>query len=308
MSSPGMRLALGPISYFWERERVLDFYREAAASAADIVYLGEIVCSKRRQLSLDDYFEVGENLRQAGKEVVLSSLTLLEAASELGALKRLCANEAFTVEANDLSAVQLLSSAGREFVTGPSVNIYNLRTLHLLARRGMRRWVLPVELGLDTLQELQAGRPDGVQTEVFACGRLPLAWSARCYTARSFNLPKDDCRFKCIEFPDGRLLRTREGEDFLVLNGIQTQSARTQVALDLLPRFRELGVDVLRISPQSRHTLRIVELFDRARQAACTQAELDTLCGELLTLLPGEACNGYLLAQPGMDHASRQSA
>lgn len=303
-----MRLSLGPISYFWERERVLEFYREVAGSTADIVYLGEIVCSKRRQLSLDDYFEVGESLRQAGKEVVLSSLTLLEAASELGALKRLCANEAFTVEANDLSAVQLLSAAGREFVTGPSVNIYNLRTLRLLARRGMRRWVLPVELGLGTLQELQAGRPAGVQTEVFAFGRLPLAWSARCYTARSFNLPKDDCRFKCIEFPDGRLLQTREGEDFLVLNGIQTQSARTQVALDLLPRFRELGVDVLRISPQFEHSLRIVELFDRARQDACPQAELETLRDELLTLLPAGACNGYLLEQPGMDHAARQPA
>jgi collagenase-like PrtC family protease len=303
-----MQLSLGPISYFWERERVLDFYREAAGSAADIVYLGEIVCSKRRQLSLDDYFAVGENLRQAGKEVVLSSLTLLEAASELGALKRLCANEAFTVEANDLSAVQLLSSTGREFVTGPSVNIYNLRTLRVLAQRGMRRWVLPVELGLGTLQELQAGRPEGVQTEVFAFGRLPLAWSARCYTARSFNLPKDDCRFKCIEFPDGRLLQTREGEDFLVLNGIQTQSARTQVALDLLPRFRELGVDVLRISPQSEHTLRIVELFDRARQDACPQAEVETLREELLTLLPAGACNGYLLEQPGMDHVAHQPA
>ena len=303
-----MRLSLGPISYFWERERVLDFYREAAVSAAEIVYLGEIVCSKRRQLSLDDYFAVGENLRQAGKEVVLSSLTLLEAASELGALKRLCAIEAFTVEANDLSAVQLLSSAGREFVTGPSVNIYNLRTLRLLAQRGMRRWVLPVELGLGTLRELQAGRPDGVQTEVFAFGRLPLAWSARCYTARSFNLPKDDCRFKCIEFPDGRLLETREGEDFLVLNGIQTQSARTQVALDLLPRFRELGVDVLRISPQSAHTFRVVELFDRARQATCAQADLEALCDELQTLLPAGACNGYLLEQPGMDHAARPPA
>jgi O2-independent ubiquinone biosynthesis protein UbiV len=308
MTASAMRLSLGPISYFWERERVLDFYREAAASTAEIVYLGEIVCSKRRQLTLDDYFEVGESLRQAGKEVVLSSLTLLEAASELGALKRLCANDAFTVEANDVSAVQLLSAAGREFVTGPSVNIYNLRTLRLLARRGMRRWVLPVELGLATLEELQGGRPEGVQTEVFAFGRLPLAWSARCYTARSFNLPKDDCRFKCIEFPDGRLLQTREGEDFLVLNGIQTQSARTHEALELLPRFRELGVDVLRISPQSEHTFQVVELFDRARQHACPDAGLESLREQLLTLLPAGACNGYLLGRPGMDHDVQQTA
>jgi collagenase-like PrtC family protease len=299
-----MRIALGPISYFWAREQVLDFYRQAAASAADIVYLGEIVCSKRRQLGPEDYLAVGEELRAAGKEVVLSSLTLLEAASELGALKRLCANERFMVEANDISAIQLLSAAGKEFVSGPSVNIYNQRSLHLLAAKGLRRWVLPVELGLATLRDLQAERPAGVETEVFACGRLPLAWSARCYTARSFNLPKDNCQFKCIEFPDGRLLQTQEGEDFLVLNGIQTQSALTHEALELLPEFQALGVDVLRISPQSAHTFRIVELFDAARRGG----DLAALRAELLTLLPLGACNGYLHGLPGMDHDAPQAA
>ena len=299
-----MRLSLGPISYFWPREQVLEFYRRAAASPADIVYLGEIVCSKRRQLGLEDYIAVGEALRAAGKEVVLSSLTLLEAASELGALKRLCANERFTVEANDISAIQLLSAAGQAFVSGPSVNIYNQRSLRLLAARGLRRWVLPVELGLATLRDLQAERPAGVETEVFACGRLPLAWSARCYTARSFNLPKDNCQFKCIEFPDGRLLQTQEGEDFLVLNGIQTQSALTHEAIELLPEFRALGVDVLRISPQSAHTFRIVELFDAARRGG----DLAALRAELLTLLPLGACNGYLHGLPGMDHDAPRAA
>lgn len=304
MSSEAMRLSLGPISYFWPREQVLEFYRQAAASPADIVYLGEIVCSKRRQLGLEDYLAVGEALRAAGKEVVLSSLTLLEAASELGALKRLCANERFTVEANDISAIQLLSAAGQAFVSGPSVNIYNQRSLRLLAARGLRRWVLPVELGLATLRDLQAERPQGVETEVFACGRLPLAWSARCYTARSFNLPKDNCQFKCIEFPDGRLLQTQEGEDFLVLNGIQTQSALTHEAIELLPEFRALGVDVLRISPQSAHTFRIVELFDAARRGG----DLAALRAELLTLLPLGACNGYLHGLPGMDHDAPRAA
>lgn len=304
MSRTGMRIALGPISYFWQREQVLDFYRQAADCPAEIVYLGEIVCSKRRQLDLDDYFALGGALREAGKEVVLSSLTLLEAASELGALKRLCANDSFSVEANDISAVQLLSAAGKAFVSGPSVNIYNQRSLRLLAAKGLRRWVLPVELGLATLRDLQADRPAGVETEVFALGRLPLAWSARCYTARSYNLPKDNCQFKCIDFPDGRLLQTQEGADFLVLNGIQTQSALTHQALDLLPEFAALGVDVLRISPQSSHTFRIVELFDAARHGG----DLQALHAELLTLLPLGACNGYLHGLPGMDHDASHAA
>lgn len=299
-----MRISIGPISYFWERDTVFGFYRAIAASPADIVYLGEIVCSKRRQLGLEDYFAIGDDLRAAGKEVVLSSLTLLEAASELGALKRLCANDRFMVEANDFSAIGLLAAAGKRFVSGPSVNIYNLRTLSLLAKKGLRRWVLPVELGLDVLRDMQAGRPDGVETEVFAFGRLPLAWSARCYTARSWNLPKDNCQFKCIEYPDGRLLQTQEGEPFLVLNGVQTQSARTHEALGMVAELRELDVDVLRISPQAEHTLRVVELFDRARRGGDPAG----LQAELHTLLPVGACDGYLHGEAGMEHGTHRAA
>jgi collagenase-like PrtC family protease len=299
-----MKLSIGPIQYFWERQRVLDFYQLAADSAAEIVYLGEVICSKRRLITLDDWLAIGNELKQTGKEVILSSLTLLEAASEMSSLKKLCANESFMVEANDISAVQLLSSAGKNFVTGPSVNIYNSRSLLLLADKGLKRWVLPVELGLDTLKDLQALRPDGLETEVFALGRLPLAYSARCYTARSHNLPKDDCQFKCIEYPDGRMLETQEEQQFLVLNGIQTQSALTHQVLDQLTELKALGVDVLRISPQYNGTMRIIEIFDIARN----NSNIDELSNNLLELLPHGACNGYLLAQAGMDYEPRQTA
>jgi len=299
-----MRLSIGPIQYFWERRLVLDFYEQAASSVAEIVYLGEVICSKRRLVKLDDWLAIGRELRQSGKEVILSSLTLLEAASELGALKTLCRNSSFMVEANDVAAIQLLSTAGKDFVTGPTVNIYNNRSLRLLVRKGLKRWVLPVELSLETLKDLQAQRPGGVETEVFALGRLPLAWSARCYTARSHNLPKDDCQFKCLDYPDGRLLRTQEDQEFLVLNGIQTQSALTHQVLAQVPELEALGVDVLRISPQFQHSLRIIEIFDAARKGA----DLGPLGEELLNLLPLGACNGYLVDQAGMEYEASQVA
>jgi len=291
-----MKLSIGPIQYFWERERVFEFYQQAANSAADIIYLGEVICSKRRLLKPEDWFAIGRELKQDGKEVILSSLTLLEAASEMSSLKKLCQNDEFTVEANDISAVQLLATAGRQFVTGPSVNIYNAQSLALLADKGLKRWVLPVELGLDTLKDLQAERPKGVETEVFALGRLPLAYSARCYTARSHNLPKDDCQFKCIDYPDGSLLKTREDQAFLILNGIQTQSALTHQVLDQLPELAALGVDVLRISPQHEHSMQIIEIFNAGRNGA----ELEPLVNDLLDLLPIGACNGYMMQQAGM--------
>jgi len=299
-----MRLSIGPIQYFWERQQVLDFYDQAAGSVAEIIYLGEVICSKRRLIKFDDWLAIGKELKQSGKEVILSSLTLLEAASELGTLKKLCRNDSFMVEANDVAAIQLLSTAGKDFVTGPTINIYNNRSLKLLTRKGLKRWVLPVELGLETLKDLQEHRPAGVDTEVFALGRLPLAYSARCYTARSHNLPKDDCQFKCLDYPDGRMLKTQEDQEFLVLNGIQTQSALTHQALEQVPELEKLGVDVLRISPQFQHTPRIIEIFDAARKGA----ELGPLGEELLSLLPLGACNGYLVDQAGMDYDATQVA
>lgn len=299
-----MKLSIGPVQYFWERQQVMDFYQQVAACPAEIVYLGEVICSKRRLVKPDDWLAIGRELKQSGKDVILSSLTLLEAASEVSSLKKLCNNNEFMVEANDVTAIQFLSRAGIAFVTGPSVNIYNHHTLHLLAAKGLKRWVLPVELGLETLKDMQERRPDGVETEVFALGRLPLAYSARCYTARSHNLPKDDCQFKCLEYPDGRMLKTQEDREFLVLNGTQTQSALTHEVLAQLAELDALGVDVLRISPQHQGTFRIIELFDEARRGA----ELKLLTPELHSLLPLGACNGYLLQQAGMEYDNPATA
>jgi collagenase-like PrtC family protease len=176
--------------------------------------------------------------------------------------------------------------------------------MRLFADKGMRRWVLPVELGLDTLKDLQAVRPEGVETEVFGLGRLPLAYSARCYTARSHNLPKDDCQFKCIEYPDGRMLETQEGQEFLILNGIQTQSALTHQALDHVGELADLGVDVLRISPQYKGTMQIIDLFDKARN----NNNVKDIINKLLEYIPHGTCNGYLVKMAGMDHGTGQAA
>ncbi len=98
-------------------------------------------------------------------------------------------------------------------------------------------------------------------------GRLPLAYSARCFTARALDLPKDQCGFRCIEHPDGLPLATREGEPFLTINGIQVQG--TEV-IDMAPERDALaacGVGVMRISPQAEGTADIVARFRRILDA-----------------------------------------
>ena len=62
-----MKLSLGPLQYFWPRERTLAFYREAVDWPLDVIYLGETVCSKRRELGTKDWIELATEL--AGKLV-----------------------------------------------------------------------------------------------------------------------------------------------------------------------------------------------------------------------------------------------
>ena len=153
------------------------------------------------------------------------------------------------------------------------------------------RWVMPPELGRDALAAMQAARPTQMQTEVFAWGRLPLAYSSRCFTARHFNLQKDSCDFRCIEFADGLTLSTRDGEPFLNLNGIQTQSARTHNLLTEVPELARLGVDVLRVSPQSHGTFEAV---------AAMRSAIDG--GTPATPPADDTCNGFWYGQPGLQH------
>jgi collagenase-like PrtC family protease len=259
-----MRLTLGPLQYFWPRQQVLDFYQQAAGWPLDVIYVGETTCSKRRELDSADWLALAAELEAEGHEVVLSGMALLEAESELTTLTRLVENGRFLVEANDMSGVQLLRSRGLPFVGGPTLNIYNHVALRLLREDGLMRWVLGFDLGVQAIREFRDAGAVLPQLEVTVWGRLPLAWSARCFTARALDLAKDDCGFRCIEFPDGLPLATREDEALLTINGVQLQSAEP---CDLGPELHELeqaGVSLLRIYPQAQGTAEVVA---RMRQA-----------------------------------------
>jgi collagenase-like PrtC family protease len=296
-TSGKLKLALGPILYYWPRDRVLGFYEEVARSAADIVYLGEVVCSRRHELGFETWVEIGERLAAAGKEVVLSTQALTESEGDLKLIRRVAANGRFRVEANDMGAVRLL--AGRtSWVAGPHLNVYNPKTLALLAGLGATRWVVPVEATREVVAGVLADRPAGMEAELFSYGRLPLALSARCFTARRYNLQKENCGFRCIEFPDGMALNTREGEPFLALNGIQTQSARVYNLVGEMASAREAGIDVLRVSPQSRGTAETLEVFRAVRDGALDEAAARHA---LAPLAPGESCDGFWHGRPGLE-------
>ena len=292
-----MKLSLGPLQYYWPRDTVLAFYAAIADTPVDIVYLGEAVCSRRREVRLQDWLDVAHMLQSAGKEVVLSTQVLLESGADVATMHKIAANGEFTVEANEMGAVRCLAGKA-SFVAGPHLNLYNADTLRWMADLGATRWVMPTEMKRDDLLVLQLERPAGLETEVFALGRLPLAFSARCFTARHLNLPKDDCGFSCIAHPDGQTLRTRDDEPFLVLNGIQTQSALVYSLLQESSELAAHGVDVLRLSPQSQNMGDVIALFHAARTGGLGVEEADA---GLRALLPGSECNGYWHGRPGLE-------
>ncbi|HEU0234727.1 MAG TPA: U32 family peptidase [Gallionella sp.] len=292
-----MKLALGPVLYYWDRDTMLSFYDEMADAPVDIIYLGETVCSRRHLLRLQDYLDMAERLAAAGKEVVVSTQTLIESEYDVKTLHKIADNENFRVEANDMGAVRLLANK-MPFVAGSTLNIYNPQTLDLLAGLGATRWVMPVEMSREALVSILRNHQSSIETEVFAYGRLPLAFSARCFTARHHNLQKDDCQFKCLDYEDGLALNTREGQPFLTLNGIQTQSALVHNLIGELDTLQDAGIDVVRVSPQAHHTGEILRLFRECLEQRLAPAQA---LSQIEGLMPAASCNGYWYGKPGLD-------
>jgi len=288
-----MKLALGPLLYYWSRQRTMDFYAEMVEQPVDVIYLGEAVCSRRHEMRLDDWLDVATVLADAGKQVAFATLPLIESESDLKSVRRLMDaardDPRLTIEANEMGAVRQLAERGQHFVAGPTLNVFNGHTLKLLADCGATRWVMPPEIGRTALAGLQQEMPAGMQTEVFVHGRLPLAYSARCFTARRYHLQKDTCEFRCIDFPDGLTLKTREGADFLTLNGIQTMSAKVYHLERELPELAAAGVELLRVSPQSDALPALLSAY---------RALLDKLPAQMPV---GDYCNGFWYDKPGLD-------
>ena len=292
-----MKLSLAPIQFFWQKETLLEFYVQMLDSPLDTIYLGETVCSRRQKMRFDDWFGLAQDLADSGKEIILSSQVLLESESDLKRLRKITGQTQFKIEANDMGAVKLAREHGIPIVAGASLNIYNEATLQVFRELGAYRWVAPAELARDKVAAIALSEP-AIETELFAWGKIPLAYSSRCFTARHYILNKDSCEFRCLDHEHGLTMNTREHKPFLTINGIQTMSYGSQMLLPHHQEIADAGVGVLRLSPQLIEMPRIIELH-RAVLDGATDA--DTACAELQEYATGTPVDGYWRGQPGIE-------
>lgn len=290
-----IELALGPCFFNWSPERLEAFYDRIADEApVDRVYLGEVVCGKRQPFTERLWPKVRERLERAGKTVVCSLLALPTTPRDRR-LTREGAGLDDIVEVNDMGA--LTDRAGRAFVGGPFLNVYNEGALRVLHARGCTTWCPPVELPLSDVATI-AQAVSGVEVELFAFGRLPLAVSARCYHARAYGRAKDDCRFICNTHGDGMDISTLDDQDFFAVNGIQTLSHAVHVAAVAPSALAAAGVRRLRLSPHTLDMVAVAHGFRAMLDGAVSPAELARSVDAMD--LPGERCNGYLVGERGV--------
>ncbi len=202
-----------------------------------------------------------------------------------------------------MAAVQLLSTKKLPFICGPTINIYNAQTLKVLHKQGLQRWVMPVELSAETLVNIlndlqQIGLSDKIETEVFSYGFMPLALSARCFTARAHNLPKDQCDLICIDYPSGMSVETQEKDQqhksLFTLNGIQTLSGQAYDLFNEMEKMQEIGVDIVRLSPQPENMQLVVESYaNKIKNPSENKVQASYKLND--------NCNGYWFNEPGMD-------
>ena len=289
-------LSLAAPAHYLSRTEVFAFYERACSMPVATVTIGEAVCHKRGALRMRDWLAVAKMLREAGKEVVLGTKPVIESAAELRMLASLAADASLVLEVNDVGLLSALPP-GAPFVAGPSLNLYNDEALEALADLGARRWVAPYELDGATFAALQLAAGPRLESEIPTFGRIPLAFSTRCFTAFSHLRSKHDCGQCCLEHPDGQHATTLDGRALMVVNGPQTLSATVLNLCEQLAHFQAMKVARVRIDPpRGADAAAVVDVFHRALNGSLAPVDASR---RLAALVRAPFCNGYWFGKAG---------
>lgn len=293
-----MKISLGPAPSCWGGEELKKFYQEIARSHVDAVFIGEIVCPKRRVLSPADLKEITKILRESGKKVFFSSLALVTSEKEFASIRQLF-SIGDGIEANTISILNLYQAsdpiaANQDLIIGPFLNIYNWKAANYLAKFNPERIIVPFELPGRSIEDI--AQKSSIPIEVTVWGNLSTSLSWRCYTARTFDLTQANCQKKCLEYPDGIVLKTVDNQDLFLIDGSQVLAAKTHCLIKQLDKLDFIGVSSIRIQPHREHTVEIVNIFQEVIAGKKNSKEA---LEELSEYAPHGLCNGWFWGEAG---------
>jgi len=289
------KLTIGPLFFHWSAEKRIDFYNRIADEAdVDVVYLGEVVCSKREHFFEDHFMKTAERLQKSGKEVVFSTLALVTSEREMENIHSRIKTK-HMVEANDVACLAALE--GKPHVVGPFINVFNESARDFMIRNKAKRIVIPVEASLDAIKLIANKSKAEMEVQVF--GRQPLSVAMRCYSARAHGRQKNGCQFVCGLSPDGLAAETLDGQQILAVNGTQTLSHGYAVSVEELPYLQKAGVTHFRLSPQDVDMVTVSSIYrsaiDQKISAKEAMKKLRALCKDVPFI------NGFMRGSRGMD-------
>ncbi|MDR1777939.1 MAG: U32 family peptidase [Desulfovibrio sp.] len=184
-----------------------DCFLAALAAGADAVYLGLKHFSARMQATnfgLTELSRLADLAHAHGRRVYVALNTLIKP-GELGAAYRLTARLARQVNPDglivqDLAMLDLARQAGFEkgLFLSTLAGFTQPRALGAALNLGAARVILPRELSIDEIRDMDAACPDGLKLECFVHGALCYCVSGRCWWS-SYMGGKSGLRGRCVQ-------------------------------------------------------------------------------------------------------------
>ncbi|HEB10306.1 MAG TPA: hypothetical protein ENI06_03725 [Spirochaetales bacterium] len=299
-----MKISLGPVPLNWGKEKLLSFYGHVADSKVSNVYLGEVTCPKRES-SIDDLMPIIDMLREKGKKVYISSYALTFDGLERGNIEALL-EASDGLEINNLAFLSIKTE--KELVAGPFLNVYNWRAARYLSRFGIKKVVIPWEVGRKSIEDIV--EKSDLNIEVVAHGHLPVALSRECYTVRSLSslevscqeagISRSNCDKECFQHPEGFFLKAISGELVFKINGPQVFSAKVHCLIEHMDYLKRLKVESIRIESQLEED--IDEVINIYREVLDNRLNEKKAGGRLKALCSDDLCNGFFLGKPGWEY------
>jgi collagenase-like PrtC family protease len=251
-------ITLGPMLFNWPEQKKLNFYKMIAQETdVDVVYIGEVICQKRFACWGKIYDQIVNLLISSGKEVIISSLALINTDEEIKIIHDYVQNTNLVIEANDISVMNIIGD--HKYCLGPYINIYNEDALEFYADHNVSHITFSPELPQKSVETLTSTRLTEYEIGVF--GRMPLAISARCAHARIYKQTKKNCRYVCEKDLNGLTVSTLDDQPFLSINGLQTMSYSYCNMLSEIDYFQKIGINRFRLYPHDYDMPTIIKIY-----------------------------------------------